>query len=100
ASSRRTPLLSQPQRRGQAPLRERRAHGRHVLRKDVRAAGCPAPYRGLAYRGTSTGGNAGAMAIVWRPSEEVVEAANVSRFMRTHGISTAEQLRRRSVEDI
>src|SRR4051794_25427456 len=40
------------------------------------------------------------MAIVWRPSDEVVESANVSRFMRTHGISTAEELRRRSVEDI
>ena len=40
------------------------------------------------------------MAIVWRPSREVVEAANVSRFMLTHGISTAEELRRRSVEDI
>src|SRR4051812_49318218 len=40
------------------------------------------------------------MAIVWRPSREVVESANVSRFMRAHGISTPEDLRRRSVEDI
>ena len=40
------------------------------------------------------------MAIVWRPSQEYVERANVTRFMRTHGISTYEDLVARSVADI
>lgn len=40
------------------------------------------------------------MAIVWRPSDEYVERANVTRFMRAHGIETYEDLVRRSVEDI
>jgi acetyl-CoA synthetase len=40
------------------------------------------------------------MAIVWRPSQEYVEQANVTRFMRTHGISTYEDLVARSVADI
>ncbi|TMK32029.1 MAG: AMP-dependent synthetase, partial [Actinobacteria bacterium] len=40
------------------------------------------------------------MAIVWRPSHEYVERANVTRFMRTHGISTYEDLVARSVADI
>ncbi len=40
------------------------------------------------------------MAIVWRPSDEYVERANVTRFMRAHGISTYDELLRRSVEDI
>jgi acetyl-CoA synthetase len=38
--------------------------------------------------------------IVWRPSEEVVERANVSRFMRAHGIATEEELIARSVADV
>jgi len=38
--------------------------------------------------------------IVWRPSEEVVERANVTRFMRTHGIPTEQELISRSVADI
>ena len=40
------------------------------------------------------------MAIVWRPSEEYVARANVTRFMRAHGIETYEDLVRRSVDDI
>jgi acetyl-CoA synthetase len=38
--------------------------------------------------------------IVWRPSEQVVEHANVTRFMRANGIATEEDLLRRSVKDI
>ncbi|MGH2682392.1 MAG: AMP-binding protein [Actinomycetota bacterium] len=38
--------------------------------------------------------------IVWRPSHEYLERANVTRFMRTHGIETYEDLVRRSQEDI
>lgn len=37
---------------------------------------------------------------VWEPTPEYVERANVTRFMRTHGIDTIDGLRRRSVEDI
>jgi acetyl-CoA synthetase len=40
------------------------------------------------------------VAIVWRPSDEYVERANITRFMRAHGIETYEDLVRRSVEDI
>ncbi len=40
------------------------------------------------------------MAIVWRPSEDYVARANVTRFMRAHDIETYEDLVRRSVEDI
>ncbi|RME26464.1 MAG: AMP-dependent synthetase, partial [Deltaproteobacteria bacterium] len=38
--------------------------------------------------------------IIWKPSEEMVEKANVTRFMRKHGISSYEQLVERSVQDI
>lgn len=38
--------------------------------------------------------------IAWRPTEELAERANVSRFMRVHGISTYEELVRRSGDDI
>jgi acetyl-CoA synthetase len=38
--------------------------------------------------------------IVWSPSDELVERANVTRFMRLHGISTYEELVRRSQDDI
>ncbi len=38
--------------------------------------------------------------IVWRPSEEYVERANVTRFMRAHGIGSYEDLVRRSQEDV
>jgi acetyl-CoA synthetase len=38
--------------------------------------------------------------IVWRPSEDYVQRANVTRFMRTHGIETYEDLVGRSQGDI
>jgi len=38
--------------------------------------------------------------IVWRPTEEYVERANVTRFMRAHGIATEDELIARSVEDV
>jgi acetyl-CoA synthetase len=38
--------------------------------------------------------------IVWRPSEEYVERANVTRFMRAHGIETYDELLARSVGDV
>ena len=38
--------------------------------------------------------------IVWRPSEELVERANITRFMRSHGIGSYEELVKRSLEDI
>ena len=40
------------------------------------------------------------MTIVWRPSDEYVERANVTRFMRKHGIATEDELIARSVNDI
>jgi acetyl-CoA synthetase len=45
-------------------------------------------------------GGDGRVAIVWRPSDDYVERANVTRFMRAHGIETYEDLVRRSVQDI
>ena len=41
-----------------------------------------------------------AVTIIWRPSAEVVERANVTRFMRAHGIATEEELIRRSTSDV
>jgi acetyl-CoA synthetase len=38
--------------------------------------------------------------IVWRPSDEVARRANVTRFMRAHGIATEEELVRRSTADV
>jgi acetyl-CoA synthetase len=38
--------------------------------------------------------------VVWEPTSEVVEHANVTRFMRANGIATYEELVRRSVRDI
>jgi acetyl-CoA synthetase len=38
--------------------------------------------------------------IVWRPSEDSVERANVTRFMRANGISTYDELVKRSQDDI
>jgi acetyl-CoA synthetase len=38
--------------------------------------------------------------IVWRPSPEVVERANVTRLMRAHGIATEEELIERSTSDV
>jgi acetyl-CoA synthetase len=40
------------------------------------------------------------VAIVWRPSPEYLERANVTRFMRAHGIASYEDLVARSVGDI
>lgn len=39
------------------------------------------------------------MSVVWQPSEKYVERANVTRFMRAHGIETVTQLVRRSRDD-
>jgi acetyl-CoA synthetase len=38
--------------------------------------------------------------VVWSPSREYVEQANVTRFMRAHGIETYEELVARSQEDV
>src|SRR5918996_710687 len=38
--------------------------------------------------------------IVWRPGPDDLERANVTRFMRAHGIETYEELVRRSQDDI
>jgi acetyl-CoA synthetase len=38
--------------------------------------------------------------VVWSPSGDYVERANVTRFMRAHGISSYEELVRRSREDV
>ena len=38
--------------------------------------------------------------MVWSPTAEVVERANVTRFMRRHHIGTYDELLRRSVEDV
>ena len=40
------------------------------------------------------------MSIMWRPTPEYIEGANVTRFMRTHGIRSYDDLIRRSREDI
>ena len=38
--------------------------------------------------------------VIWSPSEEYVERANVTRFMRTHAIPTYDELVARSVGDV
>ena len=38
--------------------------------------------------------------IVWSPSEDYVERANVTRFMRSNGIASYDELVKRSQEDI
>jgi acetyl-CoA synthetase len=38
--------------------------------------------------------------IIWSPTPDYVERANVSRFMRVHGIETYDELVRRSIGDI
>src|SRR6185436_18219385 len=38
--------------------------------------------------------------VAWRPTPEYVENANVTRFMRGHGIGSIDEFRRRSVEDM
>src|SRR2546428_4387561 len=40
------------------------------------------------------------VAIVWRPTEDYVERANVTRFMRAHGIASYEELVKRSQDDV
>jgi len=37
--------------------------------------------------------------VAWRPSPEYAENANVSRFMRQHGIGSIDEFRRRSIEE-
>jgi acetyl-CoA synthetase len=37
--------------------------------------------------------------VAWRPSSEYVENANVTRFMRKHGIDSIDEFRRRSIEE-
>ena len=41
----------------------------------------------------------GVSEIVWRPSEEDVERANVTRLMRAHGIGSYDELVKRSQDD-
>ncbi|MFW9808872.1 MAG: AMP-binding protein [Candidatus Thorarchaeota archaeon] len=38
--------------------------------------------------------------IVWKPSKEHVEEANLTRFMQLHGIETFDQLMQRSTQDV
>src|SRR2546423_9038051 len=38
--------------------------------------------------------------IAWTPSDEYIANANVTRLMRTHGIGSIDELRRRSVHDV
>src|SRR3954465_15331264 len=38
--------------------------------------------------------------VAWRPTADYIENANVTRFMRAHGIDSATEFRRRSVADI
>jgi len=38
--------------------------------------------------------------IVWKPSQEVIEHANLTRFMRQHGIADFDELMRRSTTDV
>src|SRR6266508_1585617 len=41
----------------------------------------------------------GSSEIVWRPSPELIERANVTRLMRAHGIGSYDELVRRSQDD-
>jgi acetyl-CoA synthetase len=38
--------------------------------------------------------------IIWRPTKELLEQSNVARFMRAHGISSYEELIKRSTDDV
>ncbi|MEX2459614.1 MAG: AMP-binding protein [Actinomycetota bacterium] len=40
------------------------------------------------------------MEIVWRPSADVIERANLTRLMRAHGIDSYDEMVRRSIDDI
>src|SRR5262245_4587042 len=37
--------------------------------------------------------------VAWRPTPEYIEDANVTRFMRKHGIASTGDFRRRSIEE-
>ncbi len=37
--------------------------------------------------------------VAWRPTSEYIENANVTRFMRRHGIGSIDEFRRRSIEE-
>ena len=37
--------------------------------------------------------------VAWRPTPEYIENANVTRFMREHGIDSIDEFRRRSIEE-
>jgi acetyl-CoA synthetase len=61
---------------------------------------------GLAHPATGVGATSGARIvgdvtdIIWSPTDEYVERANATRFMRAHGIETYEDLVERSVADV
>jgi acetyl-CoA synthetase len=38
--------------------------------------------------------------VVWQPTREVIENANLTRFMRAHGIQDFNTLLRRSTDDV
>ena len=38
--------------------------------------------------------------VAWRPTADYIENANVTRFMRKHGIDSIDEFRRRSIEDM
>jgi acetyl-CoA synthetase len=38
--------------------------------------------------------------VVWRPTDEQIEQANLTKFMRTHRITSYDQLMRKSTEDV
>ena len=40
------------------------------------------------------------MDVVWRPSEDYVDRANVTRLMHAHGIGSYEELVKRSQDDL
>src|SRR5439155_18930499 len=50
--------------------------------------------------GRAPKGSSRDMQIVWSPPDDYVERANVTRFMRAHGIGSYEELVKRSQDDI
>ena len=72
-----------------APCISKGGGGPHALRTPCRRRLAPrAPYRDRVSD------------IIWSPTPEYLERANVTRFMRAHGIGTYDELVRRSVEDV
>ena len=62
--------------------------------------GARSPHPSLAkVRRTAARIVCGVTDIIWSPTREYVERANVTRFMRTHGIATYDALVRRSIAD-